>query len=147
MNKILMVSPNKCTDCRTCESVCYNDAVNVISIEDEDKTLSVSVMCMQCDDAACLEICPTGALSRDCSDTVIVDAEKCIGCRMCVAACPFGNIQYSARKKKIIKCDLCEGSPDCVKYCPTQAIEFVSATESNLKKKRILASKFKGLFE
>jgi Fe-S-cluster-containing hydrogenase component 2 len=102
---------------------------------------------MQCEDAACLEVCPTGALSRDDSDTVVVDADKCVGCKMCVGACPFGNIQYSSRKKKIIKCDLCGGSPDCVKYCPTQAIEFVSGTESNLKKKRILASKFKALFE
>jgi Fe-S-cluster-containing hydrogenase component 2 len=66
---------------------------------------------------------------------------------MCVGACPFGNIQYSNRKKKIMKCDLCGGSPDCVKYCPTQAIEFVDGTESNLQKKRVLASKFKGLFE
>jgi Fe-S-cluster-containing hydrogenase component 2 len=102
---------------------------------------------MQCEDAACLEICPTGALSRDNSDTVVVNPDKCVGCKMCVGACPFGNIQYNNRKKKIMKCDLCGGSPDCVKYCPTQAIEFVQSTESNLKKKRIIASKFKGLFE
>ena len=147
MNKILMISHNKCTDCGTCESVCYSDAVNVIRIEDDDRAFSVSVMCMQCDDAACLEICPTGALSRDDTDTVVVDSGKCVGCKMCVAACPFGNIQYNSSKKRVMKCDMCGGSPDCVKYCPTQAIEFVYGTESNLKKKRVLASKFRGLFE
>jgi Fe-S-cluster-containing hydrogenase component 2 len=147
MNKILMISPNKCIDCGTCESVCDNDAVNVITLETDEKTYSVSIMCMQCDDAACLEICPTGALSRDGTDTVVVDANKCVGCRMCVGACPFGNIQYSSRKKRIMKCDLCDGSPECVKYCPTRALEFVSGTESNLQKKKLVASKFKGLFE
>ena len=143
-----MISPDKCTDCRTCESVCDNDAVNVIGVDTgDDRTLSVAVMCMQCEDAACLEICPTGALSRDASDTVVCDPAKCVGCRMCVGACPFGNIQYNSRKKRIMKCDMCGGSPDCVKYCPTRAIEFVSATDSNLKKKKVLASKFKALFE
>jgi Fe-S-cluster-containing hydrogenase component 2 len=147
MNKILMISPIKCTDCGTCESVCSNDAVNVITLEADEEDFSVPIMCMQCEDAACLEICPTGALSRNSSDVVVIDENKCVGCKMCVGACPFGNIQYNSRKKRIMKCDLCGGSPDCVKYCPKQAIEFVVGTESNLKKKRLVASKFKALFE
>ena len=147
MNKILMITPTKCNDCGTCESVCSNDAVNVINLEADAEDFSVPIMCMQCEDAACLEICPTGALSRDGLDAVVIDADKCVGCKMCVGACPFGNIQYDDRKKRIMKCDLCGGSPDCAKYCPEQAIEFVAGTESNLKKKTLVASKFKALFE
>jgi Fe-S-cluster-containing hydrogenase component 2 len=64
-----------------------------------------------------------------------------------VNACPFGNIEYSYTKKRILKCDLCDGSPLCAKYCPTLAIEYVSATESNLAKKKALAEKFKGLLD
>jgi len=46
-----------------------------------------------------------------------------------------------------MKCNLCGGNPDCVKYCPTKAIEYVDGTVANLQKKRIIASKFKGLFD
>ena len=146
MSKILMISPKKCKNCGTCESVCSNSAVNVINFE-EEAVISVPIMCMQCEDAACLEVCPSKALSRDENDAVVVDPNKCIGCKMCVSACPMGNINYSPRQKRIMKCDLCGGDPDCVKYCPTRAIEFLDGTESNMSKKKIIASKFKGLFE
>lgn len=146
MSKILMISPKKCKNCGTCESVCDNSAVNVINFE-EEAVISVPIMCMQCEDAACLMVCPSKALSRDENDAVAVDPSKCIGCKMCVSACPMGNINYSPRQKRIMKCDLCGGDPACVKYCPTRAIEFVEGTESNMNKKKIIASKFKGLFE
>ena len=145
MNKILMISPKKCTNCGTCESVCSNSAVNVIDFE--EAVISIPVMCMQCEDAACMKVCPTGAYSRDKNDAVVVDPNKCIGCKVCISSCPMGNIYYSSSKKRIMKCNLCDGNPDCVKYCPTRAIEYVDGTVSNLEKKRILASKFKGLFE
>ncbi|WP_027398479.1 4Fe-4S dicluster domain-containing protein [Anaerovorax odorimutans] len=145
MKKILMISPKKCINCGTCESVCTNSAVNVFSFE--EAVISVPIMCMQCEDAACMMVCPTGALSRDENDAVVVDPNKCIGCKMCISACPMGNINYSINLKKVMKCNLCEGNPDCVKYCPTRAIEYVDATSSNIEKKKIVASKFKGLFE
>jgi Fe-S-cluster-containing hydrogenase component 2 len=147
MNKILLISPTKCKDCGTCESVCGNAAISVIDFEAGDRTFSVPVTCMQCEDAACMEICPTGALWRDAEGNVAVDGGRCVGCRLCVGACPFGNIQYSRPRKRVMKCDLCGGAPDCAKYCPTRAIEYVDGTESNLGKKRAVAAKFLELFE
>jgi Fe-S-cluster-containing hydrogenase component 2 len=143
----LLVTPRLCKDCGTCESVCDKFAVDVFTFEDEVTTISVPIMCMHCEDAACMDVCPAKAIYRDAYSTVLVDADKCLGCKMCVNACPFGNITYSYTKKKILKCDLCGGSPDCAKFCPTFAITYESATDSNLAKKRALASKFKGLLE
>jgi len=140
-----MISPKKCKNCGTCESVCSNSAVNVIHFE--EPVISVPIMCMQCEDAACMKVCPSGAISRDENDAVVVDRNKCIGCKVCVSSCPMGNIHYSSAKKKIMKCNLCNGSPDCVKYCPTRAIEYVDGTAANMNKKKILASKFIDLFE
>lgn len=145
MSKILMISPQKCNNCKTCEAVCPNSAVNVITFE--EVAVSVPIMCVQCEDAACMKVCPNGAISRDQNDAVVVDPKKCIGCKMCVSACSLGNIHYSSSQKKILKCDLCGYNPACAKYCPTRALEYVDSTVANINKKRIIASKFKELFE
>lgn len=146
MSKILMISPKKCNNCKTCEAVCPNSAVNVIAF-DEEVTFSVPLMCMQCEDAACMEVCPAGAILRNENGAVVSDPNKCIGCKMCMSACPMGNIHYSTKAKKIMKCDLCEGDSQCAKYCPTRAIEFLDSTTANLNKKKVTAAKFKEFFE
>ncbi|MEN6461086.1 MAG: 4Fe-4S dicluster domain-containing protein [Syntrophomonas sp.] len=144
MSKILMISPKKCNNCKTCEAVCPNSAVNVIAFE--EVAVSVPIMCMQCEDAACIKVCPTGAMSRDENGAVVPDSGKCIGCKVCVSACPMGNIHYSIAKKKIMKCDVCDGDSQCAKYCPTRAIEYLDENKANINKKRVLAAKFTELF-
>ena len=139
-----MISPSKCKNCGTCESVCPNSAVDVIYFK--EAKVAVPVMCMQCEDASSIKVCPTGALHRAEDNTVRVYSFKCIGCRVCLHSCPRGNIYYRPRQKQIQKCDLCDGSPLCEKYCPTRAIEFVDDTASNRVKKTALAAKFKELF-
>jgi len=145
MSKILMISPKKCNYCKTCEAVCPNSAVNVITFE--EVKISVPVMCMQCEDAACMKVCPVGAMHRDENGAVVSDGNKCIGCKVCISACPMGNIHYSTTEKRIMKCNLCDGNAQCAKYCPTRAIEYLDGTVANVNKKRVIASKFKELFE
>lgn len=140
-----MISPKRCNNCKTCEAVCSNSAVDVITFD--EAAISVPVMCMQCEDAACMNVCPRGAIFRDENNSVVVDPDKCIGCKMCLSACSLGNIHYNPRQKKIMKCNLCDNNPACAKYCPTRAIEYVDGTVSNINKKRVIASKFKELFE
>lgn len=154
MSKILTISPNKCLNCGSCELICslnktggFNpreSAVNVLFYE--KAAVSVPVMCMQCEDAACMKVCPVGAISRDENGAVLSDPKKCIVCKMCVSACPMGNISFSAATRKIVKCDLCGGAPSCAKACLTGAIRYEDATTSNIGKKKVIADKFKDLF-
>ena len=153
MSKILVVNPEKCAGCRTCELMCsfertktFNpclSAVNVIHYE--DALTSVPVMCMQCDEACCLKVCPVGAISRDEKGAILMNRDKCIVCKMCVSACPLGNISYSPAAGRVFKCDLCGGDPKCVKSCASGAIQFVDPTEHPGRKKAV-ADRFKDVF-
>lgn len=154
MSKFLTISPEKCQNCRSCELICsfnkigeFNpreSAVNILF--HEEAAISIPVMCLQCEDAACIKVCPVGAMTREASGAVVPDPNKCIGCKMCVSACPMGNAVYSTAHKRIVKCDLCGGDPQCAKICPSGAIQYVDAEVANISKKRIVAEKFKDLF-
>jgi Fe-S-cluster-containing hydrogenase component 2 len=98
------------------------------------------VTCFQCDEAPCLKVCQTGALTRNEATGVIsVVPEKCIGCRTCVTVCPFGNIAYSQMAKRVEKCDQCQGSPKCVSSCPSGALTYADAVEPLSSKRRAFA--------
>jgi len=150
MNKLLLVHPDKCQGCMTCEMVCsakhegsinpFQSRVKVIKWGLEGE--GFPTVCAQCDDAPCKGICPVGALSRDDEfGRIMVDYNTCIGCRMCVAACPFGVIHFDSIKRHVIKCDLCDGDPLCVKFCPYEALEYVEASELSTQKRRAQAKK------
>lgn len=153
MSKILVISPEKCVGCRTCELICSfgknsefnprNAAVSVIAYD--EAALSVPMMCMQCEEPSCMRVCPVSAISKNKEGTVVIDDRKCIGCKMCISACPVGNISFNSGEKKLIKCDLCGGNPKCAELCPSGAIQYVEGTSVNLGKKKI-AEKFKELF-
>lgn len=144
MRKILTVSPEKCVNCGTCEAVCERNAVNLIYFDEVE--IAVPIMCLQCEDAACMKVCPMGAITRNEDGAVLPNPKKCIACKLCISACPFGNISYNSAEKKITKCNLCGGDPQCAKYCPTRAIEYADVTTAITNKKRIVAEKFKELF-
>jgi len=85
--------------------------------------------CLQCEEAACVKVCPVGALVRN-EQTGAVDVldAKCIGCEACMAACPFGAMAMLAKPDSgptAYKCDLCGGDPACVLFCPTKALQYV----------------------
>ena len=153
MSKLLVVNPDKCAGCRTCELMCsfehnkvFNPRLSSVTVMHYEAALtSVPVMCMQCDEACCLKVCPVGAITRDEQGVVTQNPDKCIVCKMCVSACPLGNMSYSPAGKKVFKCDLCGGDPKCVKYCSSGAIQFVDPTESPDRKKAV-ADKFKEVF-
>jgi len=97
---------------------------------------SVPLQCRQCENAPCVEICPTNALHRDDLESpVVVDHDLCIGCNWCVLACPFGVIRIDSAQGAVIKCDQCAQrvergeSPACVSACPTGALAFKTMDE------------------
>jgi len=150
-----MINPEKCIGCRSCELACSFNKTNefnpkhsavTVMIYDE-AAIAVPVMCMQCEDANCVRICPTGAASKDAkTGAVVIDQKKCIGCKLCMSVCPLGNMSYNSVEKKMIKCDLCGGEPKCAQICPAGAIEYKEGSEANLSRKKKVAEKIKNLF-
>ena len=98
--------------------------------------LMSSDVCKHCTHAACLDVCPTGALFRTEFGTVVVQDDVCNGCGYCVAACPFGVIERRTGEDTVRnagvaqKCTLCydrigaDQSPACAQACPTTSIKF-----------------------
>jgi formate dehydrogenase iron-sulfur subunit len=97
--------------------------------------LMASDVCKHCTEAACLEVCPTGALFRTEYGTVVVQEDVCNGCGYCVPACPFGVIDKREEDGRVWKCTLCydrlkDGlEPACAKACPTDSIQFGELTD------------------
>ena len=92
--------------------------------------LMASDVCKHCTHAACLDVCPTGALMRTEFGTVVVQADVCNGCGYCIPACPYGVIDQRKEDGRAWKCTMCYDrlgagmEPACAKACPTDSIQF-----------------------
>jgi formate dehydrogenase iron-sulfur subunit len=92
--------------------------------------LMSSDVCKHCTHAACLDVCPTGALIRTEFGTVVVQEDVCNGCGYCVSACPYGVIDQRHDDGRVWKCTMCydrlgaDLQPACATACPTQSIQF-----------------------
>jgi len=133
----------KCLACKSCEFACAMAHTDTEDIEEamlaeyslvpRVKVIAaagraVPLQCQHCEDAPCVEVCPSGALYKDeRTGRTLTVVEKCIGCKSCIFACPFGAVEWNAGTRRLIKCDLCEGvveegqQPACVTACPTGA--------------------------
>ena len=150
MQKMLTVDYEKCTGCRLCELVCSvkHEGVSNPSrarihvVKREMEGIMMPMVCNQCESAPCIAACPTGTRSRDEElGRVIVDYDRCIGCKTCLVVCPFGAVSFDPVASKIISCDLCDGSPVCADFCETEALRYVDASEINKKRQREAADK------
>lgn len=132
MERTLIITPSRCTACKTCELACSFKHVGVDGLgpsrirafmfsEGKNQILT----CFQCDEAACVKVCPVDALVRsELTGAIEVNEARCIGCGLCSIACPFGHMNQDRGNRIAVKCDLCKGEPACAKFCPTKTLEY-----------------------
>ena len=136
MDKIL--SPkgmNKCIGCLTCMNACavanHNDhsliksAVKVRTVGGMTSSF-IAVVCRGCDEPACMEVCPADALTLRPGGGVLLDEEKCFGCRRCRPACSLGAVFFDEDTQKPIICKHCG---ICTTFCPHDCLMMVDAEE------------------
>jgi len=128
----------KCIGCHACTIACKSEhdipvGVNRCWVKTVEKgvfpqarRLFLPVLCNQCADAPCMNICPTGALYRRRDGIVDLNGDSCIGCRACMAACPYDQLFIDPNTRTAEKCNFCanrienELKPACVSVCPTE---------------------------
>lgn len=126
------------------------------------------VTCNQCDNPPCVAACPVGATYRRNDGIVLVDWEKCIGCKYCMAACPYSMRSYIEEeqpreysnpdlaayyrasmppKGKVDKCTFCAHlvakgeQPACVTACPAEARIFGDLSDPKSSVSQLLANR------
>lgn len=155
MSKMLIIDAARCNGCYNCQIACKDEfcgndwepysrpqpetgqfwmRVNeqVQGTLPKVRVHYLPVLCAHCEKPACAEVCEAGAFHRREDGILILDPEKCSGCRKCISACPYGAVFYNAELKIAQKCTGCahlldHGStlPRCVEACPVEAITVV----------------------
>ena len=159
--KTLMFDVEKCIGCRNCQLSCKDEHVGNdwlpiakaqsegqlwLRVEERERGTSpkvrvdwLVVMCQQCQEAPCMQVCQDEAIYRRTDQIVIIDPQKCTGCQDCIAACPYGVIYYNSESEIAQKCTLCAHlldrgwkEPRCVTACPTEALTYVQDEEAEV---------------
>lgn len=158
MSKSMLIDTSKCMACRACQVACkqwnrlpaedttftgtYENPPGFspktwmkVTFQEEEQGDDVkwyfgNQRCMHCTDAACILVCPAGAISHSESGAVVIDSEKCIGCNYCVANCTFDIMGFNRQNNVATKCTFCYDrtsnglQPACSTACPTGALKY-----------------------
>ncbi len=164
---VMVIDLSRCKHALKCQKACQKNHY----LPEQDKWLKVFKMqdnpqsspywmpkpCLHCDHPPCVKVCPVDATYKRDDGIVLIDNERCIGCRFCMAACPYSSRTFnwdepqlpseamgltyspetSAPRKKgtVEKCDFCpdmlrQGKlPHCVSACPNGVFYFGDANE------------------
>ena len=151
-----LLDSETCIGCHACTVACKSEhdvplGVNrtwvkyIETDEFPDTARHFSVMrCNQCDDAPCMEICPTSALFRASNGVVDFDDNNCIGCKGCMNACPYDAIYINPETNTANKCNFCNHrievglEPSCVVVCPTHSIKVIDFDDADNDARRIV---------
>ncbi|MBW2609313.1 MAG: 4Fe-4S dicluster domain-containing protein [Deltaproteobacteria bacterium] len=177
--KSVFRDPDLCVNCKACVIACkvkhmwppYNttgamaepEGVNLLQVYQYGPEISmdgkvhqpfVSIACMHCEDAPCIKVCPSTAISKDPETRItLVDGDRCIGCKACLWVCPYGAPSYNDDGKMVL-CNLCidrlrEGKKTaCEAACPASAIYISSPEDISKLRSRIAVERIaKGTME
>ncbi len=150
---LVIADPTRCVGCRRCELACteFNDgkahpSISRIKVNRNlnfgpkrvysghngrgnwGNGLIIQDLCKQCPHPVpCANACPNDAIVvKPPTNARVVDANKCIGCKMCQRACPWEMLSFDPDTNKATKCFLCDGKPKCVEACPASALAYVA---------------------
>ena len=147
---------NLCIGCQACSVACrsendvHDDVFRLqvrINTEGTFPNLKMDMKrqsCAMCEDAPCVDVCPTGASFQTKDGLVQLDQQLCVSCKYCVVACPYEARYTDPVTKNIDKCTFCYSNrvskgqdPACVTVCPTDALVFgdMNDKESDVYKK------------
>lgn len=152
--KTLIIDPVKCNGCGDCVSTCAEkhtgtsdpskSRIQLVNHHNASQ-FYLPVTCQQCDDPPCMNVCSEEAIYRDDEvNRVVINSNKCIGCKMCVSACPFGAMGFDEDRGQAFKCDLCGGDPACVASCDRKALIYRDSAHLYLPQMRNIAGKLCG---
>jgi len=103
----------------------FNPALSRIYIQKREHLgIDQPLICQQCDDSPCKNVCLVQAFYKTEQGIVNIDEEKCISCGACAKACSYDAIHFTPDSKRAIKCDLCGGYPQCVTWCPADVLRY-----------------------
>ncbi len=144
----MLIDLSQCVRCRTCYVVCKvmhhipnqfesgqsYARLNFIEPEvgkyPDVRRHFLPFHCMQCDDPACIKVCPEDAIFRREDGIIITDTDKCIGCEACVEACPYRARYLNEDTGTVDACNFCAEridaglEPWCVERCIGHAMIF-----------------------
>ncbi|MGE0456511.1 MAG: 4Fe-4S dicluster domain-containing protein [Vicinamibacteria bacterium] len=140
MRYAFVIDNRRCIGCHACSVACkvehevplgvartWVKYVEKGAFPDTRRSFQVT-RCNHCEDAPCVEICPTTALFRRRDGIVDFDGARCIGCKACIQGCPYDALYIDPARNTAAKCNYCAHrvevglEPPCVSVCPTQAI-------------------------
>jgi Fe-S-cluster-containing dehydrogenase component len=143
---VMVIDLAKCKNARKCVSACQK----MHHLPDDKEWLSIKLMkdseeaapywfpktCFHCDNPPCVKVCPVDATFKRSDGLVLIDNDRCIGCKFCMAACPYSpETSVPSKVGTVEKCDFCpdmvrEGKlPDCVTACPNGVFYFGDENE------------------
>lgn len=153
---IILADLDKCIGCKGgCQVACKSE--NEVALGASRSTLytmgptgqypnlqmyNMPVMCQQCENPACVEVCSTGACYKSDEDGVVrIDDSMCANCQSCVRACPYGALNVNREMNVMDKCTICAQrrevgqAPACVRNCSGGALHYgdVNDPESDVR--------------
>ena len=182
---IMVIDLATCDGCGACTAACnkmHNAPegkawIKVFKMQDSEHTAPYWFPrpCFQCDDPPCTKVCPVDATFKRQDGVVLIDNERCIGCRFCMAGCPYSVRQFNWGNEKenpdaamhtyspetgfprktgtVEKCDFCPDMaakgilPACVTGCPMGAIYYGDENEDAVTNSKQQTERLRKLLE